>query len=151
MGFPWEKGSNVPPDQPVQLVSLHTRTIAELPADHFFLARSPASVENNSDTDSDDDDKTVRPGHFRSRSATTLKASPGDDVFGSSHPTKTPSPIRNPIAERIVSTMASCDKLLHSGEYQPRADRGNEITPANAQGQLPPNAAVFCAKCVLSS
>ena len=53
-----------------------------------------------------------------------------DDVFGSSatdHP------------ERQV-------RLFEEPEAKPRSDRGTEITKANAQGQLPPDAAIFAAK-----
>lgn len=56
-----------------------------------------------------------------------------DDVFSASAPYKNP--------ERQI-------RLFEETEAKPRSDRGSEITKANAQGQLPPDAAIFAAKYV---
>ncbi|ETN43360.1 uncharacterized protein HMPREF1541_02519 [Cyphellophora europaea CBS 101466] len=75
-----------------------------------------------------------------------LRASPSDDVF------RTPRRVDTPIPGEVAIRYSSPPRFMISAtsevEHQPRLDRGTEIDPSNAQGKLPPDAAIFAANLI---
>ena len=82
---------------------------------------------------------------FKSKSATSLRGVAEDDVFApSTNTTESSMPsFSGQVAQNI---QAQETKEIGYQGFKPREDRGKEVNAANAQGLLPPDAAVFCAK-----
>ncbi|KPI43443.1 Tripeptidyl aminopeptidase [Cyphellophora attinorum] len=100
-------------------------------------------------SDSDDSSETIRPGPkltsmSKSKSADTLRSGAmlNDDVFTNAATSNAEPSQSNAV---VLQGDQSIDTTGNVQHFHPRADRGNEINEYNAQGQLPPEAAIFCA------
>lgn len=118
-------------------------------ADHFSFI---IDIGYDSDTDSSDSTETIRPSATtptihtmsKSKSADQLRSlSISDDIFDTSADEPTTSTALTRQGDRSIDNQTN---IITSPQYAPRADRGTEINEYNAQGQLPPEAAIFCAK-----
>jgi hypothetical protein len=101
-------------------------------------------------SDSDDSSETIRPGPkitnmSKSKSADALRSDAmlNDDVFTNASASNTDPNESNAV---VLQGDQSVNTTGNAPHFTPRADRGNEINEYNAQGQLPPEAAIFCAK-----